>query len=124
MILVTIASVPTSSEGMTEFRPAHLALLKQKCLLTLTVGKKFMLLKVNKQALYWKFKTQTNQVSRQVNGVLSIYLLYLLTFSISGLLEMWLCLLTLYFRSQKSSQKIFLDRAALIRRLPVNGLKQ
>ena len=30
MILVTIASVPTSSEGMTEFRPAHLALLKQK----------------------------------------------------------------------------------------------
>ena len=84
----------------------------------------YMLLKVNKQALYWKFKTQTNQVSRQVNGVLSIYLLYLLTFSISGLLEMWLCLLTLYFRSQKSSQKIFLDRAALIRRLPVNGLKQ
>ena len=83
-----------------------------------------MLLKVNKQALYWKFRTQTNQVSRQVNGVLSIYLLYLLTFSISGLLEMWLCLLTLYFRSQKSSQKIFLDRAALIRRLPVNGLKQ
>ena len=35
-----------------------------KCLLTLTVGKKFTLLKVNKQALYWKFKTQTNQVSR------------------------------------------------------------
>lgn len=55
---------------------------------------------------------------------LSIYVLYLLTFSISGLLEMWLCLLTLYFRSLKSSQKIFLDRAALIRRLPVNGLKQ
>lgn len=121
MILVTIASVPTSSEGMTEFRPAHLALLKQKCLLRLTVGKKFMLLKVNKQALYWKFRTRTNQVSRQVNGVLSIYVLYLLTFSISGLLEMWLCLLTLYFRSLKSSQKIFLDRAALIRRLPVIG---
>ena len=122
ILIVTIASVPTSSEGITEFRPAHLALLKQKCLLTLTVGKKFMLLKVNKQALYWKFRTRTNQVSRQVNGVLSIYVLYLLPFSISGLLEM--CLLTLYFRSLKSSQKIFLDRAALIRRLPVNGLKQ
>ena len=40
MILVTIASMPTSSEGMTEFQPAHFALLKQKCLLTLTVGKK------------------------------------------------------------------------------------
>ena len=71
MILVTIASVPTSGEGMTEFRPAHLALLKQKCFLTLTVAKKFMLLKVNKQALYWKFKTQTNRISRLVNRVLS-----------------------------------------------------
>jgi len=71
MILVTIASMPTSSEGMTEFHPAHFALLKQKCLLTLTVGKKFMLLKVNKQALYWKFKTQRNRVSRLVNLVLS-----------------------------------------------------
>lgn len=48
---------------------------------------------------------------------------YLCTLS-AGLLEMWLCLLTLYFRSLKRSQKIFLDRAALIRRLPVNGLKQ
>ena len=64
MILVTIASMPTSSEGMTEFRPAHFALLKQKCLLTLTVGKQIMLLKVKKQALYWKFKSQKNQVSR------------------------------------------------------------
>ena len=57
MILMAIASVPTSNEGTTEF-PAHFALLKQKretC--SSTTGKTFPLIKVNKQALFWKFKT-------------------------------------------------------------------
>ena len=63
MILKAIASVPTSNQGTTEF-PAHFALLKQKCeTCSLTMGKTFPLLKVNKQALFWKLKTRTNQVS-------------------------------------------------------------
>ena len=54
----------TFSEGTTEF-PAHFALLKRKCKkCSLTVGKISPLITVNKQALFWKFKTQTNQVSR------------------------------------------------------------
>jgi len=74
MILTAIASMPTFNEGMTEF-PAHFALLKlkrKKC--SLTVGKIPPLITVNKQALFWKFKTQTNQVSRCVNQVSRICL--------------------------------------------------
>ena len=64
----------TFSEGTTEF-PAHFALLKRKCKkCSLTVGKISPLITVNKQALFWKFKTQTNQVSRCGNQVSRICL--------------------------------------------------
>ena len=43
-----------------------------KC--SLTVGKISLLITVNKQALFWKFKTQTNQVSRCGNQVSRICL--------------------------------------------------
>jgi len=58
MFLMAIASMPTTNEGTTEF-PAHFALLKRKrktC--SSTVGKKCLLIKVNKQALCWKIKTR------------------------------------------------------------------
>ena len=61
MILMAIACTPTSNERTTEFS-AHFALLKwkRKMCVCLHYAKKFLLIKVNKQALFWKFETQTN----------------------------------------------------------------
>ena len=99
--------MPTSNKGTTEF-PAHFVLLKWKgknvCLST--VGKKFQLIEVNKQALFWKWKEWIE--FREAWIKIFEHLLTYLGLSINGLLEMWLGLLTFYFRCPKSSQKIFL----------------
>ena len=65
MILMAIACTPTSNERMTEFS-AHFALLKwkRKMCVCLQYAQKFPLIKVNKQALFWKFETQTNRLLR------------------------------------------------------------
>ena len=59
-----------------------------------TVGKKFQLVRVNKQALFWKLETPTLKSSFE-------HLLTYLSLSINGLLEMWLQLLTFYFKILK-----------------------
>ena len=76
--------------------------MKMSTLCLSNVGKTFLLLKLNKQAVFWKFTTRTNWVSY-------------LSSSITGLLEKWLGLLTLYFyRCLKGSQKIFLGSSLVI----------
>ena len=72
MILMAIASMPTFNDGTIEL-PAH---FKTKNVCSSTVGEKLPLLKGNKQALFWKFETQRNRVSRRVNLVSSICLLF------------------------------------------------
>ena len=84
MILVTIASMPTSSEGMTEF-PAYFALLKWKRVLTLTPGKKFLLLTSTLLEI-----RNSNKLSFETCESNFEYLLTLsgvLTLSINGLLR-------------------------------------
>ena len=59
-----------------------------------TVGKKFQLVRVNKQALFWKLETPTLKSSFE-------HLLTYLSLSINGLLEIRLQLLTFYFKILK-----------------------
>ena len=50
-------------QRMNDRIPCSFALLKRKQnVCSSTAGKKFPLIKVNKQTLFWKFKTQTSPV--------------------------------------------------------------
>ena len=73
MILMAMACTPTSNERTTKFS-AHFALLKwkRKMCVCLHYTKKILPIKVNKQALFWKFETQTNRLLRCMNQVSSI----------------------------------------------------
>ena len=73
MILMAMACTPTSNEQTTEFS-AHFALLKwkRKMCVCLHYTKKIPPIKVNKQALFWKFETQANRLLRCMNQVSSI----------------------------------------------------
>ena len=62
---------------------------------SLTVGKKILLLKVDKQI------QNSNKLNFETHESSFEYLLTYLRLSINGLLEMWLGLLTFYFRSLK-----------------------
>ena len=62
---------------------------------SLTVGKKILLLKVDKQI------QNSNKLNFETHELSFEYLLTYLRLSINGLLEMWLWLLTFYFRSLK-----------------------
>ena len=103
---MAIASMPTSSEGRTEF-PAHFALFKRK-------HKACVLDRMQKISTDKSKQTSTLLEIRNINK-LSFktcdssfeHLLTYFSLLINGLLEMWLRHLTFYFRSWKHSQKIF-----------------